>query len=382
MIDGLTAGQRQDAESRGFSRRHFGRLAALIGSAATLPFYNERAMAQHESLRGVPADAVMIDSNENPLGPCAEARKAMYKAVDNGGRYMDEETEVYCETLAAETGVRPENVMAYPGSSLAIHHAVMSFTSPTRSLVMANPSYESPGRAARFVGANVVSVPLRKDYSHDVRAMVEQAGANAGLFYICNPNNPTGTVTKREDIDWLVANKPQGSIVMVDEAYIHLAGVPECTDMVSKDKDVVVLRTFSKIYGMAGLRAGAAIARPDLLAKMRNYNAGFLPLTAMVGATASLRVKGLVPERRKVIEDIRGDVFGFLEKNKFAYVPSMSNKFMVDVKRPGREVIMAMRREKIYIGRVWPIWPTHVRVTIGTRDEMVKFKSAFLKVMA
>jgi len=133
---------------------------------------------------------------------------------------------------------------------------------------------------------------------------------------------------------------------------------------------------------MAGLRAGAAIARPDLLAKMRNYNAGFLPLTAMVGATASLRVKGLVPERRKVIEDIRGDVFGFLEKNKFAYVPSMSNKFMVDVKRPGREVIMAMRREKIYIGRVWPIWPTHVRVTIGTRDEMVKFKSAFLKVMA
>jgi len=378
----LNSSQERDLMTRGYSRRHFGRLAALIGSAATLPFYNERAMAQHESLRGVPADAVMIDSNENPLGPCQDARKAMYKAVDNGGRYMDEETEIFCETLAADAGVRPEYVMAYPGSSLAIHHAVMAFTSPQRSLVMANPSYESPGRAARFVGANVVSVPLRKDYAHDVRAMVEQAGASAGLFYICNPNNPTGTVTSREDIDWLVANKPAGSIVLVDEAYIHIAGNPACTDMVSKDKDVIVLRTFSKLYGMAGLRAGAAIARPDLLSKMRNYNAGFLPLTAMVGATASLRAKGLVEERRKLIGGIREDTLSFLEKNRFSYVPSLSNKFMVDVKRPGREVISAMRREKVYIGRVWPIWPTHVRVTVGSREDMAKFKTAFLKVMA
>ncbi len=378
----LTAVQELDAEARGYSRRQFGRLAALVGSAAALPFYNERAMAQHVTQHAVPPDAVMIDSNENPLGPCTEARKVMYKAVDNGGRYMDEETDLFCETLAADTGVRPENVMAYPGSSLAIHHAVMAFTSPQRSLVVADPSYESPGRAARFVGATVVSVPLRKDYSHDVREMVAKAGPSAGLFYICNPNNPTGTLTPREDIEWLVANKPAGSIVLVDEAYLHIAGAPASTDMVAKEKDVVVLRTFSKLYGMAGLRAGAAIARPDLLSKMSNFNAGFLPLTAMVGATASLRAKGLVAERRKIIGGIREDTLSFLEKHKFTYVPSVSNKFMVDVKRPGREVIEAMRREKVYIGRVWPVWPTHVRVTVGSRDDMAKFKTAFLKVMA
>src|SRR3979411_3176176 len=110
----LTRDQERDVLSRGFSRRPFARLAALIGPAAVLPFANERALAQHESIRGLPADAVMIDSNENPLGPCTEARKAMYKAVDNGGRDMDEETEIFRETLAADTGVNAEYVMAYP----------------------------------------------------------------------------------------------------------------------------------------------------------------------------------------------------------------------------------------------------------------------------
>ena len=102
----------------------------------------------------------------------------------------------------------------------------------------------------------------------------------------------------------------------------------------------------------------------------------------MVGATASLKSKTLVPERSRVMRQVREDVFEYLDKNRFPYVPSVSNKFMVDVKRPGREVIEAMRKEKIYIGRVWPSWPTYVRVTIGTKDEMEKFKAAFLKVMA
>lgn len=378
---GLTHEQEQDFLRRGFTRRHFGKLASLIAPAALLPFANERALAQHPLLRGVPADAVMIDSNENPLGPCIEARKEMYKAVDNGGRYMDEETEIFRETLAEQEGVRPEYVQPYPGSSLPLHHAVMAFTSPERSLVVADPSYEAGPRAARHVGAKVIALPLRKDYSYDVKAMVA-ADPKAGLYYICSPNNPTGTVTQHEDIEWLVANKPAGSVVIVDEAYMHIAGSKPCTDLVTKDKDVIVLRTFSKIYGMAGLRAGAAIARPDLLGKLAKFNAGFLPLTAMVGATASLRVKRLVAERRKIIGDIRGDVFGFLEKNKFAYVPSVSNKFMLDVRRPGGEVIAALRREKVFIGRVWPVWPTHVRVTVGSREEMAKFKAAFLKVMA
>jgi len=246
---------------------------------------------------------------------------------------------------------------------------------------MGDPGYEAGQRAAQFVGAKVVRVPLKKDYSHDVRAMAA-ADPNAGLLYICNPNNPTGTLTSRSDLEWLYANKPKGSILLIDEAYIHLSknAVP-CSDLVAADKDVMVLRTFSKLYGMAGLRAGAAIARPDLLEKISNYGAGALPVTGMIGANASLKVKALVPERRKIIGDIREDVLAWMDKHNFTYVPSESNKFMVDVKRPGNEVVKAMATEKVFIGRVWPAWPTYVRVTVGTKDEMAKFKTAFLKVM-
>ena len=152
----------------------------------------------------------------------------------------------------------------HPGSSGPLHQAVLAFTSPTKPFVTGDPGYEAGERAAHFIGAKTISVPLTKSYAHDVKAMAA-ASPNAGLIYICNPNNPTGTLTPQADIEWLVANKPKGAIVMIDEAYTHIAGAPFNTDLVAADKDVVILRTFSKIYGMAGLRAGAAIARPDLL---------------------------------------------------------------------------------------------------------------------
>jgi histidinol-phosphate/aromatic aminotransferase/cobyric acid decarboxylase-like protein len=133
---------------------------------------------------------------------------------------------------------------------------------------------------------------------------------------------------------------------------------------------------------MAGIRAGAAMARPDLLDRITKWSAGALPITGMVAATASLKSKSLVPERRRIIADVRNDVFAFMDKHKFSYVPSVSNKFMVDVKKPGRQVLEAMIKENVWVGRTWPSWPTHVRVTIGTQEEMNKFKTAFLKVMA
>jgi histidinol-phosphate/aromatic aminotransferase/cobyric acid decarboxylase-like protein len=222
---------------------------------------------------------------------------------------------------------------------------------------------------------------LTKSYAHDVKAMAA-ASPDAGLIYVCNPNNPSGTLTPRPDIEWLLENKPKGAILLLDEAYTHLTDAPFCSDLVAKDKDIVILRTFSKIYGMAGLRAGAALARPDLLQKITPYGAGALPATGMAAAVASLKSKSLIPTRKKIIADVRSDVLGFLDQHKFKYVPSVSNKFMVDVGRPGGQIIEALRKEKIYIGRVWASWPTHVRVSIGTQDEMNKFKSAFLKVMA
>jgi histidinol-phosphate/aromatic aminotransferase/cobyric acid decarboxylase-like protein len=378
----LTAQEQKEFIKRGFTRRNLGKIAAMITAGTTLPFYNESALAQLSKVDSAPPDAVMINANENPLGPCEEARNAVHAIVAQGGRYLYGETDKVVALLSQQEGVKQSYIRIYPGSSAPLHQAVLAFTSPTKSLVMGDPGYEAGGRAAAFVGSPVVKVPLTSDYRHDVKAMLEKGGPNAGLYYICNPNNPTGTLTPKSEIEWLVANKPKGSIVMVDEAYTHISEAPFNSDLVAADKDVVVLRTFSKIYGMAGLRAGAAIARPDLIEKLAGFSAGMLPITGMAAASASLQQKNLVPERRKLIGGVREDTFNFLEKNKFHYVPSVSNCFMVDTKRPGNDVVAAMRKEKVYIGRVWPAWPTYVRVTVGTSDEMKKFQAAFVKVMA
>jgi histidinol-phosphate/aromatic aminotransferase/cobyric acid decarboxylase-like protein len=376
----LTQAQKQDFVKRGFSRRSFGRIAAMMGAGATaLPFFNEAALAQLSKVEA-PPDAVLINANENPLGPCKEAREAVAKMIQYGGRYRYSEGDRVQTLLSEQEGLKSSYVRIHPGSSGPLHQAVLAFTSPTKPLVMADPGYEAAGRAASFIGAETIKVPLTKTFTHDVKAMVA-ASPNAGLIYICNPNNPTGTLTPQEEIRWLVANKPKNCIVMIDEAYTHISGAPFNSDLVAADKDVVILRTFSKIYGLAGLRAGAAFARPDLQTRINGFSSTMMPITGMAAASASLEVKTLVPERRKYIADVRENVFEFLEKHNFSYVKSVSNCFVIDTKRPGRSIIDGMAKEKVYIGRTWPVWPNHVRVTVGTQEEMDKFKAAFLKVM-
>jgi len=380
MVVDLPKGREREFLRRGFSRRDFTRLSLLLGAAAALPFYNESALAQLSDIGPIPPDATKLNANENPMGPCPEAAEAIHNVVQKCGRYMWDEGFKMARTLAEQEGLQPSYVMAFPGSSDPLHRAVLAHTSPTRPLVIADPSYEAPEKAASFIGAPVIHVPLRPDYSHDVKAMAA-ASPDAGLIYVCNPNNPTGTLTSKSDIEWLVANKPAGSVVMIDEAYIHISGEPSSVGLVAADKDVIMLRTFSKIYGMAGLRAGVALGRPDLLVKLKEYGMPTMPVTAMVGATASLCSKNVVPERRKIIADIRNDVFDWMTRKNYSFIPSVSNKFMVDVKRPGQEIVAAMARENVYIGRVWPVWPTRVRVTVGSREDMAKFKAAFEKVM-
>jgi histidinol-phosphate aminotransferase len=387
MASVLTVDQRQDFLRRGFSRRSFGRIATVLTAGATLPFYNERALAQLSMVKNMPPDAVKINANENPMGPSPEAADAIYNSVKKGGRYMYEETYTLAEAMAEAEGLKssydPHESMVeiFAGSSAPLHQAVLAFCSKDRPFVKADPGYEAGERAAKFIGAKTVNVPLRKgSWDHDVKAMLA-AAPDAGLYYICNPNNPTGTLTKRADIEWLVANKPAGSVVMIDEAYIHISpNAVVCSDMVAAGKDVIILRTFSKLYGMAGLRAGAAFARPDLLRKITPYSAGAMPITSMAGATVSVRSKNLVPERRRIIGDIREDTFSWLTGRNVEFIPSESNCFMMNVKRPGAEFYKAMAAENVYIGRVWPVWPNWVRVTVGSKDDMAKFKTAFAKV--
>jgi histidinol-phosphate aminotransferase len=380
MIVSIRHEQERDFLRRGFSRRDFARISLLLGAAAALPFYDEPALAQLSDIGPLPPDAIKLNANENPMGPCPEAAEAIHNVVQKCGRYMYDEGVKMAQTLAEQEGLKPSYAIAFPGSSDPLHRAVLAHTSPTRPLVIADPSYEAPEYAAKFIGAPVIHVPLRRDYSHDVKAMAT-ASADAGLIYVCNPNNPTGTITNKTDIEWLVTNKPAGAVVMIDEAYIHLSGEPSTVGLVAADKDVIMLRTFSKIYGMAGLRAGVALGRPDLVTKLKEYGPPSMPVPAMVGAAVSLGVKTLVPERRKIIADIRNDVFDWMTKKNYSFTPSQCNHFMVDVKRPGQEFVQAMAKEKVYIGRVWPIWPTYVRVTVGSREDMEKFKTAFEKVM-
>jgi histidinol-phosphate aminotransferase len=153
-------------------------------------------------------------------------------------------------------------------------------------------------------------------------------------------------------------------------------------DLVKAGKDVVLLRTFSKIYGMAGLRCGAVFARPDLLEKIEDGGWNFMPVTAVVAASASLKDAQLVPERKRINARIRGDVFAWLDRNGYSYISSEANFFMLDTKRPAKPAIAAMARQKVFIGRIWPVMPTYTRITIGTAPEMEQFQTAFQKVMS
>jgi histidinol-phosphate aminotransferase len=251
-------------------------------------------------------------------------------------------------------------------------------------LVTADPTFELAGRTGEWLGVPVKRVPLTSNYTHDVKAMLA-ADPNAGLYYVCSPNNPTGTVTPLADIEWLVANKPAGSVVLIDEAYTHFAGVPTASYMAAADKDVIVMRTFSKIFGMAGMRMGYIMARPDIVTKMMRYDGGMqsgaLPLPSLACATASLTAADLIVARRKEMQEARGMALEHLKKRKLTVVRTEANMFMIDWKtRQAKDMQAAMRTQSVEIGRSWPIWPTVSRVTVGSMDDMKSFCDALDKV--
>src|SRR5258706_1227157 len=279
-VNSLTRQQEDSLLERGFTRRHFGRIPQLLAAGAALSSFNEFTMAQEAEDRtarrmgmnrsSMDPDGVRITSNENPLGPCKEGLEAIYKVAPLGGRYQPTgETSDFVAMMAEKEGLKQTYITPYAGSSTPLHNSSCAFTSPTRSWSMADPGYG--GGAPAFIGSKVVRVPLRKDMSHDVEAMIK-ADPNAGVYYVCNPNNPSGTVTPHKDIEYLLANKPKDAVVVVDEAYIHFSDTGKMsTDLVAKDQDIVVLRTFSKAYGMAGVRPAGHFRRHRQLRKIGGY---------------------------------------------------------------------------------------------------------------
>ena len=375
----------EPAACSGISRRSFFRFAAGASALATMPVTEAHLAWAARPTFADPNRGIHIDANENPMGPCESARKAMIDIIPRGGRYLMPFESEPIEIFAKQEGLNPDWVMAYPGSSDPLHYTVLAFTGTDRPVVVADPGYEAPMWAARSNGAPVIKVPLcdpKGAACHDIKAMLS-ASSNPGVIYICNPNNPTGTCTPRKDLEYAVAHTPKDAVLLIDEAYIHFCDEPRSLDFVKDGRNVIVLRTFSKLYGMAGIRMGFAIGRPDLLKRMAAFGGmTALPITATAATKASLLEPDLISARKQQVAAIRAENLAWLKGQGYAVTPSESNCFMLDVRRPGAEVQAALAKKDMFVGRIWPAWPTCLRITVGTRDEMTAFQKAFTEVMS
>ncbi|MDF0488657.1 pyridoxal phosphate-dependent aminotransferase [Sphingomonas sp. H39-1-10] len=377
---------REDLHDRGYSRRQIGRIAMLLGAGATASqFITSGAQAQQSAKALV--GAVRIGSNECWTGPFPEGVQAAAAIASVGNRYEpDNEHAKLAAAVAQVEGVTPECILAWPGSSDPLNRAVITFCSPQKGLVTANPTYEQSWRTAAWLSVKPTRVPLTADYRHDVKAMLA-ADPNAGLYYICSPNNPTGTLTPIADIEWLLANKPKDSVVLVDEAYIHFAGAQSAAKLACTRNDVIVMRTFSKLFGMAGMRLGLTIAHPDLYKKMMRYDGGqvtnMLPMTAVACGTAVLPLAEKITARRNEMIAVREETFAHLKKRGLKYIPSQANMFMVDwgAGKDPKAMQAAFVAQGVQIGRSWDAYPTMSRVTVGSAEDMAKFRSALDKII-
>jgi histidinol-phosphate aminotransferase len=250
---------------------------------------------------------------------------------------------------------------------------------------MAEPSFEAPAVYARGSGVEVVKVPLTADYRHDLPRMLE-AAKGGGLVYVCNPNNPTASVTPAAELRAFLAAVPPAVVVLVDEAYHHFAGeggYETAMPLVGSHPNLVVARTFSKVYGMAGLRCGYGVARPETIARLHAQKQwDSLNLPGLVAAAASLGDLPHVEASRRRNTEVRDECSAALAARGWRVIPSQANFFMVDLGRTVGPVIAALRERGVEVGRLFPALPNHLRVTVGTRSEMQAFLGALAEVMA
>lgn len=365
---------------RGFAAR----LGLAAAAARMLP---EMAYAQRAAvnLTGLPQDMVWLNANENPAGPPPVALAAMREALPGSGRYHYQEFREIYAAIAKSEELTPEQIIAGSGSSEVLHTAVDAFTSPTRPLISVTPAYEGPIETARALGRPVVLTKLRPDYSADVRKLVEEAGqAGGGLIYLCNPNNPTSAITVRKDLEWLVANLPRNTTLLADEAYIHFGETPELVSAlpyVRQGKDVIVTRTFSKIYGMAGLRVGFAAARPETIARLAPLRMNVISIVSARAVVAALGdAANVIRERRASLARTRRELCDWLRERKLSFIEPHANFIMIDCGRNAREFVNTMPRLGVAPGRPFPPLDNMLRVTIGADAEMAKFREVFWKV--
>ena len=352
------------------SRRHFARLLGAGAAVATFPSVLARS---------APGAPILLNSNENPHGASPAAMRAIRDALGDVFRYPDDAENDLLAAIAKLHGVTPSEILFGNGSSDILRLAAFAFPG---KLVTADPTFESLWRHTR---GEIVKVPIDASFAHDLEKMLE-ASRDAALVYICNPNNPTATITPKRAVRAFLDALPPSVPVLVDEAYHHYVESPDyesVAPLIATKPNLIVLRTFSKIYAMAGMRCGYAIAQKPLIEKLAAQQAfNVMNLLACVAATASLGDSAHVAASRKRNHDIRAWLTTQLDRHGYRVLPSEANFVMIDTRTDVKPLIAAFRQQNVRVGRLFPALPHHLRVTIGTAEEMRRFVDAFRVVVS
>ena len=366
------------------SRRRF---AHLIGVGAAAAVVRPRFSFAAEPPASPPATTggiVRLSANENPYGPSANALKAMTDDFVLSCRYPDEHNDLLIDALAKLNSVYHDQILLGDGSGEILKFSAETFSGPAAGkLVAADPTFESILHHASVNGAEVVKVPLTSTFAHDLGKML--AAAKDGLIYICNPNNPTASITPKSDLRDFIAKTSPETMILVDEAYFHYADSPEYESMIPLITDhpnLIVARTFSKIYGMAGLRCGYCIAQKETIERMRPHQPfDSVNCMALAAAFASVIDPDQVTNGKRLNSEAKAFTTAELEKMGYKSISSQANFIMFDCKRPVVPLIKAMKERNVQVGRLFPALPNHMRLTIGKKTEMEAFLSAFRQVM-
>jgi histidinol-phosphate aminotransferase len=327
-----------------------------------------------------------LANNENPYGPPESVMKAMTHAMKYANRYGYPDGGLVDE-IAKHHGVKRENILLGAGSGEILDVSCTTFLRDGKVLVGSDPSYNIFYAHATAVRADILKVPLLPDFRQDIPAMVRETRAHyrdVGLVYLCNPNNPTGRLVTKEEVRQLLDGIPEDVPVLIDEAYHHFVDDPSYATSVPyvlEGRQVIVTRTFSKISALAGMRLGYAVAPRYLVQRMRPYSTGSINAIVKYGGVAALRDTASQAWVKRVTLELRAKTVGELRSLGYESIPSDTNFFMVHLRRPVQPVIEAFRKKGVLVGRPFPPLDEHLRVSIGTADEMDRFMVAFKDIM-
>lgn len=350
--------------------------AGAAGSSATpmaLDAYARAAAAVRNA--GGP---VRLQSNENPYGMSPRAKQAMLDAWDEHNKYGSLAPLALRDAFAAHAGVPAECVMITQGSREVLCTAALTFGMRGADVLSADPTFEGLSQYAEHMGLRVHRVPLNAGHAHDLEAMDRRLVSSVGLVFVCNPNNPTGTLVPDSSLRDFVVSTARRTPVLVDEAYhdyVTDRSYRSMADLVARGENVIVLRTASKIHGLAGCRIGFAIARPDIIARMQGFTTGVPNALAARAAIAAIADTEWQTHCRTKNAEGREILRAALAQLGRRQVPSHANFIFFHAGRPVPQVQTALAARGFQVGRAFPPYHDWVRVSIGTPDEMQAFTS-------